>query len=248
MEGTEGVKDPESPPGKKHEETVPYVRFEQANEEAKREREARIRAEERARTLEATKVPEKPESKIYTRQELRQMVTENKISQDQMDEYMEAKLRAELQQDVVKVGNERERSTKVLQEIARYKSHIPDIAKDGTEDRIKVEKEFQYLVAHGQPKSESTELAALRAVYGPVEKLEKKRVLDERESFQDVGNGSKPEDKGNSPFKNLPQRYKDHYEKQIAKGIYKGWDDPRIKKEIDRIPTETLVRRQAKFS
>jgi hypothetical protein len=246
MADKDGVKDSDSPADKEHEEAVPYARFKEVNDKVQQEREARIRAEERAKALESTKVPEA--QKIYTRQELRQMVTESKISQDQMDEYMEAKLRAELQQDVVKVGNERERSTKVLQEIARYKSHVPDIAKDGTEDRIKVEKEFQYLVAHGQPKSESTELAALRAVYGPVEKLEKKRVLDERESFQDVGNGRKPEDKGNSPFKNLPQRYKDHYEKQIAKGIYKGWDDPRIKKEIDRIPTETLVRRQAKFS
>jgi hypothetical protein len=247
MADKDGVKDSDSPADKEHEEAVPYARFKEVNDKVQQEREARIRAEERAKALESTKVPEA--QKIYTRQELRQMVTENKISQDQMDEYMEAKLRAELQQDVVKVGTERDRNTKVAMEIARYKSFVPDITKDGTEDRAKVVKEFQYLVAHGQPEnSTSTELAALRAVYGPVEKLEKKRVLDERESFQDVGNGRKPEDKGNTPFKNLPQRYKDHYEKQIAKGIYKGWDDPRIKKEIDRIPTETLVRRQAKFS
>lgn len=236
---------------KEHEETVPFVRFKEVNDQAQREKEARIRAEEQLRA-ERSKVETKSvETKTYTRQELRKMVTDESISQDQMDEYLEAKLRNELQQDVMRNGTERDRTTRVTSEISRYKSLVPDVLKEGTDDRTKVSEEYQHLLGIGQPATIGTELAALRSVFGPVEKLEKRKLAgSERETFQDVGNGDRKPADGNTSGapKNLPPRYKQYYEGMIAKGHYSGWDDPKIKKELDRAKPEVLARRQVKYS
>ncbi len=218
--------------------------------ELQREREERIRAEERVK---ATKEPEK----VYTRAELLAAVEAGTISQAQADEISlaqaEKKIRQEVSQDVAAQAAQRELIARTNAEMQRYKTLVPDVIRDGTDARARVQAEYSYLISTGSPAGASTELAALRAAFGSVERLEKRlSKRSEHETHQE--SGGRPRGDGgdkagakNGPPKGLPERYVGFYQRQIESGIYKGWDDPQVAKELARIPTAKYAERAKKF-
>ena len=236
---------------------IPKVRMDEVIQDQKatkdqlqQEREARIRLEEQVKVLQAGKVDP---VKIFTRAEVKAMMDEGKISQEQADEYFdhvtEAKIRDSLTKEIRTSEAQREKLSRVKSELDQYTALVPDVLKEGTDDRKQVAEEYKYLVSLGSAENIATELAALRSVYGPIDKLSKRKDMkSERESFQDgAGKGTEEKAKETGVPKGLPDRYKDYYAKMIDKGFYDGWNDPKLQKELKRANSEDLQRRAKKF-
>lgn len=268
LEQDDGTGDPKSTPsggegegegGDKRGPTgwIPKVRLDEVlgqsrklQDELQAEREQRIRLEER---LNAGGGKDKP--KTYTRAELLEAVNAGTITQATADEVWEqqitTKVREDITRDITQRDAVRERATRVSTEISRYKSAVPDVMDTSSDARKKVVAEFDYLVSIGQPKTVETELAALRSVFGPLERLEKRDVTREKRSSHQEGGGARPNDDSgttkNGPPANLPARYKQHYESMIGKGMYTGWDDKRLQAELKRVSPQTLAERAKKY-
>lgn len=190
-------------------------RIAEIEEKLQQEREARIR-------LEGTP---KDEPK-YTREELLSMVEDEKITQLQADKLWEQQITENVTNQVLGTVSQLNSQKQVDRDLAEYKKLKPGIAKTGNEDRTKVAEEYAYLVSIGLPQNTSTELTAVRNVFGPVERLKK---TIEKETHQETGGGEPPPKEEHKVLKNLTQRQKDYYTPRIGT-IYKNWDE--VEKEL----------------
>ena len=208
---------------------IPKVRFDEAvnsiKDDLQKEREARIRLEEQVKV-------KTPEPKKYSLADLNKLVDEGQITGEQRDQYFETQISKTIDERVdtlvSKKEQEREKATRLKTEMDRYKSLIPDVMKQGSEDRQKVTNAFNRLVDMGSPNDARTELAALMSVYGPVEELEKRKstmTRELRDKHQETGGGKPPEPVSTGMLKTLSPREKAHYESMIQKGLYKDWKD-----------------------
>lgn len=202
-----------------------------ANE--KHEREMReLRAEMEQKLTDRAAPAEKP--KRYTRAELNAAVEAKQITQEQADAQIEAQIREDARSDAALVANETvtaaQQKVRVDTEIARYKVVAPEILDDAHETRQRIKDEFQALVDLGDdPRQLSTQLKAIRAVLGPVEKLERARNgKPAHESHREFGGGGgesqggkKKDDDSALTYDDLSPREKAHYDKGIASGLYK---------------------------
>lgn len=175
--------------------------------------------------------------KHYTRTELKAAVTAGQISQDQADDIWDNQVRAEAIEtarvtatEVVRGGTQKER---VDSQIESYKRLRPDIMDEGSETREKVRAEFNYLVRElGEPGTGpdalKTQLKAIRAVLGPLDKLESaSRARRAPESEEQGGGSGRPAGGGKTGKKlvdKLDAAAKEHYERGIKQGRYKDWD------------------------
>lgn len=211
---------------------IPKVRFDEAvnnvKDDLQKEREARIRLEEQVKTLSV-----KPEPKKYSLSELNKLVDDGKVTREQADQYWEQQVSKSIDEKVdAKVSakeQERERTAKLKTKIDRYKSLAPDVLKQGSEDRQKVINAYKDLVDAGHPDDARTELAALMAVYGTADELEKRKssmTRELRDKHQETGGGKPPSDPTQAGLlKTLSVREKAHYESLIQRGLYKDWKD-----------------------
>lgn len=188
-------------------------RLENAEQLLEEERNARLRLEEQS----------KPKEKAYTRAELLDLVEEEKMTQVQADKIWEEQITKNVTTNVLGIVKNNESKKQMSKVLGEYKKLKPDIVINGTVDREKVKSEFDYLVNDlGLPNSVETELAAVRNVFGPLDKIKKKLDL---ETHQETG-GSKPtESKNDGPIKGLSDRQKQYYSKRIEQGIYKNWKE-----------------------
>lgn len=181
--------------------------------------------------------PPADKPKVYSKPELKAAVDGGQITQEQADDIWdkqrEAQIRESAKADALSAVNDRSTKERIDRDISRYKQLKPEIMERGSDVREKIAAEYQYLREAGSPESIATELVAIRAVLGPLEKLEK--AADTRraaESHQESGGGGEGGDKkgGNSGGKKLVDHLKgdakEYYEKGIKSGRYpKGWDD-----------------------
>jgi len=202
-------------------------------------------------TIEAlSKTPQKTEAapvvektKKFAVPELRKMVDDGTISQDQMDEQIrqqrdveiEAKMEAKFEKRLAKARIE----DTVTSEIASYKKLHPDLGKQSSEDWQKVKRAFDGLVAKGHSKNSlTTEHTALQIVYGDIdEQRQIKGRPKPPESFEDVGGASGSSGGGDTGgpewSKDVSSRVRAHYQKKLDSGFYKGAADPDFKKELE---------------
>ena len=112
---------------------------------------------------------------------------------------------------------------------------------EGSELRDKIKAEFNYLVRDlGEPGTGpdliKTQLKAIRAVLGPLDKLEKaSSARRAQESHEEGGSGGgKPNNPGGGSSKKLVDHLKgeakDYYANLVKKGVYKDWDA--VEKEL----------------
>jgi hypothetical protein len=200
--------------------------------ELQREREERIRLEERERLRSTPPAPK------ITRAQLHELVREGKITEEQADAEYEKQLQERIRSEVLRDSDAKQRikdrSNTINALLAQYKESIPDIATPGTEARSKVESEYRYLVdVLGEPEGIETEAKACRSAFGPPERA-KELTRRRRDTHQESGGGS---GSGDAPDKNkkLPERIRTHYEKLIRIGRFKGWDDPGLKAELEYV-------------
>lgn len=234
------------PEGKRFKEV--WARAKAAEARMQEEREGRIRAEAEAQVLRETRAaqPAKPDDKVLSWPELKQMVADNKISESDALEYREKAVRTqavrEAETNITNKFSQQSRNARIDAEIGRYKDAIPDVNVQGTDERKKFDTEFRYQVefAGMDPKSLTTQLAALRAVYGPAEKAvqyAKARKSSGAESYAETsGGGAAVNAQPAKTWKDkLAPHETAHYDRMIAHGRYgdpaTAWD--RIKDEID---------------
>jgi hypothetical protein len=220
------------------------AKADQLQAELQREREERIRYEERLRVQEETKkAAAEPE---YTWEQLESFIAEGKITRAAANEYKEKKI----EERAIKKAEERleqkltstSKESVVHTELERYKKAAPEILSHGTEERQKVEREYAYLVnVLNYPKTFATELAATRAALGDLDTVERKAQAKRtatKEPFMETHSSTqKPQQKKNDPIAELEKdpRRKAHYEKLIRAGRYpKGWDS--VREELEYKP------------
>lgn len=208
-------------------------KFEQRIRAALAEQKRTLQAEFDAKLAEATKQRQDP-PKRYTKAQLNAAVQAGEISQEQADQQWELQVHQEAEGRAERVAREvvsAERSKEVIDsEIARYQGVAPEIMDDSHETRQKIQAEYSYqLRTLGQPKGAATQLAAIRAVLGPIDNLERARsgrfkAEHHEETGGGGGGGSREQRKTGKLVDQLNADSKKHYERQIERGLYLNWD------------------------
>lgn len=184
--------------------------------------------------------PAKTEPKVWSRTELDTAVAGGKITQAQAD----AILTSQTEKTVRETARAEARdeihtatlSAKVDAEIDAYKDLVPDVMKSGSDARKAVEAEYQELISLGDPATKVTELKAMRTALGKLSALKAAaNAREEREHHEDGGSSGDDDVANPSVWKGIPARNRTFYQTQINKGIYKGVDDPKLKRELDHI-------------
>lgn len=234
---------PKGGSGKGSDEFVPVTQLKAAlkNQRESHEREiGALRAEFQAFAAGGGgKGPQDTGPKRYDKAELKAAVAAERITQDQMEDLWEGQIRADAVAAATKAANNAvtQHATKesVDSEISKYTQLAPEVMEDGSEVRNAVHKEFQALVRAGMSGKAGaaetlvTQLAALKAVLGPLEKLEKSRNAQRStDTHQESGGGGGEHRGGNKPkgdgvltYDSLTSREKAHYDKLIGQGVYK---------------------------
>lgn len=193
----------------------------------------------RSQTQERARQPEPV--KTYSREQLRAAVAGGQITQDRMEDIWaeqtarqttEAARTAAMEVVTATTG-----ANRLDTEFLKYKAAKPDaFVENGNADRRKVKDEFDFLVAHGSPATRETELAAMRAAFGPAEKLGSMREREPtHESHQEIMSGSSnrggdqgtDEDSPSRPPKGLTKDEHAYYADAIAKHVYADWNGVR---------------------
>jgi len=189
--------------------------------------------------------PEPATTPIHTRAQLKAWVEDGTITEDAAQsvwdeqtaranrEAAENAARAVLA-DTTAAGNARATAQ-------QYIDAVPQIAVAGSPENMRVQTEYQKLVASGSPPNDHTTTIALRFVYGAPERLTKtpageRQVHNETGGRDESGGDESDDDKDGAP-KDLTQRERDHYSRLITAGAYSGWGQ--VKEEM-KFATPTL--------
>jgi len=239
----------QSEPGDSQENSIPHSRVVEmvgkAKDEMRAENEQQLQAQEqRLRAEAAQMMAARPEAQpAVTRESLTQMVNEGTITQTQMDVELDRQRAAQIEQDIdAKVEakvSERETKKKVQSEFDAYLQAMPSIKVRTSDEFRRAGVEMKKLMDEGHPNDLRTEVLAMKLAFGPAEALT--RNPNDRETHEDGAGGdggaetkSSTEEPGGPP-KGLDARRKAYYEKEIARGIYTGWDDPMVVSQIKRV-------------
>ena len=172
--------------------------------------------------------------KVYTKADLKAGVDGGQITQEQADDIWDKQREAQITEraETIALETVTRAATKerIDSDLKSYKRLKPEILDKSSETRGKIVEEFTYLVGIGKPRDEATELAAIRAVLGPLEKLERaaraSRSEDPHQEGGGSGSGERPKGGGGKGLVDkLDARAKEHYEKGIKQGRYKDWKD-----------------------
>ncbi len=175
--------------------------------------------------------------KVYTRSELRDLVDSGRMTSDQMDDVLDAQRDAKTASLVQATVNTSLQTTNQQQsvesQINAYNEVKPDIRTEGSEDRAKVQEEYDFLVANGDDaKDLRTQLKALRAAFGPVGGLKPLKVVQKQDTHMEMSTGGGADDQGGNakpdvskPPKDLSSDERAYYANAIQTGIYGGWDE-----------------------
>ena len=193
----------------------------------------------------------------YTRAQLRAYVDDEKLTQEEADEYWDAQTElaqdrkfAAFRQEVNSNTNDKLSTQSVSAKVDEYIKILPDLSDEGSDNRTKVKGEYDSLVKTlGRPKPGTDQelklqLSALERSFGPTEKLkEKLKSSDEdHETMESLGGGEGSENESDKvpakgALKNLSAEQKTYYQKGIENGRYKDWDDVKSELEYTRKKT-----------
>lgn len=196
--------------------------------------------------------PQQGQPKRYTRAELKAAVSAEQITQDQADDIWVKQAKEETRDEVLAAvrddASRRTQQEQIDNDLTEYKRLAPEI-KDKTSDKFEqISAEFQYLCKRGSPNNLATELAAIRAVLGPLDKLKtakaERRAENHEEQSGGEGKGDKQQKAGKKLVDTLSPREKKHYEGMIDKGHYKDWAD--VEKELGFARPEVRRRQGAR--
>lgn len=237
-------KHPLEPGGKRWNEV--YARAKRAEAALQREREQRIRAETELEVRKQTPASPAPSGeRVLSWDELEKGIETGQLTRAQANDYrdgvIERRVTEKLEKKVMATTSDQTRGQSLSSELTRYKQAVPNIVQLGTPERDKLESEFAWqLSTYGvtDPRTltatqrTSLELAATRAVFGPVESLERKTTVPKRETHQETsGDTGRSTGPVKDSLNDLSPDEKAFYTKMIKLGKYDGWEA--VRKEVD---------------
>jgi hypothetical protein len=168
------------------------------------------------------------EQRDYSVSELDNYVAQGQITQAQRDQIfaqqIERNAAKRAQETATQIIETTTRENALDGELQQYTSFAPDLMREGSPLRARVAEEFEYLVSRGAPRDLSTELAAARAVLGPVDRARNAqgRARGADRSFDSFGSRpmSPRERREEDAWQRLAPHQKQYYEKQINAGVY----------------------------
>ena len=201
------------------------ARLDQIQAELQREREEKIRLEERAKVQ-----TEQQTQQEWTWDQLETFIAEGKITRGQAQEYKDKMTEQRLERKFRQAQEQEKESYNVLKEIKQYQELVPDSMTFGSESRQRYEREFNYLVRNGAPKNHVTELAACRAAFGDPETIRArnttKKVITPKEPFMETHSSSQSSKAPSKSFKEtLSSEKVSHYERMMRSGLVKDWKE-----------------------
>lgn len=203
------------------------------------ERDARVRLEARATER---KPPETSKAKTYTEPELQALVDAGNISESTRSDILRRQDRDSHDQRTdakIKVAVTASQASQSIQtEIDRYTAGYPEVLEEGSDTRNRVQEEFNYLVRMGRDAEElATQLQAMRSALGPAERIgevTRERRPVHAEAGGSGGGSDAPASSDNpvpKPLRDNP-KMKFHYDALIRQGMYTGYDDPVLVREM----------------
>ncbi len=213
------------------------------------------RAEERATAAEkASAAPREEAPKSFTRAEMTRFVEGGQMTQAQADELhdtqVERTLDAKMQGELDKRDAINQQAFSMTSQIDRYKDLVPDMMTNGSDARNKLQVEYDFLKSCGDVDGPTTEFKALRAAFGPVDKIAE-RTKQRRETHVELSGsdfGASAPETGEGSLSAFNPGQQAYYKKQIDAGYYTGPNDPAILKEAEhakRIEQQRAARRVA---
>jgi len=208
--------------------------------------------EQLSQSLSARPAPEEPkkteaEPQVYTRAQLKQYVEQGQLSEEQMEQYLdqqrERQLERKLTEKLTREISQGEQHKTIQQRIKAYTDAKPELLKTGSEERTAIQKRYAELVEEmGLPTStaaerEKVELLALREVYGGPESLRPVQETTGRRETKRTASGS---NRSSAPDKSDPLRgltpgHRSYFESRITHGEFKGFEDPKLQRELSVI-------------
>jgi hypothetical protein len=176
--------------------------------------------------------PAKEAPKVYSKAELKAAVDGAQITQEQADEIWGRQFETQITEKVRNETREAVAADKAKERIdadlAQYKRLAPEILDQGSDEREQIVTRFKRMVSNGLPNNLATELAAIEAVLGPLDKLERARGAN-RNAQHDEQTGGSGGDRSRATGKKLVDqlspRQKAHYQKGIDSRRYKDWTE-----------------------
>ena len=238
------------PEGEVDENRIPKSRVDAMIAKATSEASGRAAAAEaRAATLEAERQRDRdtrtqsaaPPPPQLSREDMQAGVDAGKITQGQMDAELERQLEARVEQKVSTQQEIKDRGAKIGSQIEMYVERVPDINDPTSDNHKRVRAEFADMRKLGYPNDATTELAALRAVIGPIDKVkipETGNVDREVDTTTHTGAGGEESTEkkasGPGPIKGVADHFVEYWTEGIKGGRYKGWDDPVLQDVMKR--------------
>jgi len=167
--------DPKAAPSEQ--KTVPYDRFKEVNDAKKTADAEKLRAQKDAdywkeQAQKKTEIAEpKPEPKtIYTKEQLEKLVTENKMTSQEAQSILDDQFLQRTTEAAADTARQTVReeiqATKMSTQFDQFRETHPEAWQPGSEKYERVKGRYAELVADGMPKTEATELVALKIEFG----------------------------------------------------------------------------------
>jgi len=176
---------------------------------------------EKVTALETKKLKEKS----YSRQELAASVEAGEIDQPSADAIWDRQQETHIDEQIAAGITVQSQQTARRGAISEYEVANPEIVKEGSPANVKVFGEYAHYVNNlGMADNDTTLLAVLRGLYGPVEQMQTTKPAQHDTHMETGGaggdSGGQKLDKG----KELTVRERAFYENGIRVGAYKDWD------------------------
>lgn len=228
---------PLAPGGKRFEQI--YAKGKQAEREAQELKERLAAAEARIDVLSGkTTQTAEPE---YSWAELETFIQQGRITRADAEAHRESVLTRNLTKQITgeftTKTHQATRSEALTRTIQDYVGAVPAIAVDGSEDRIRLDEEFDFLAnVQGldpakvdDAKRKELQVIALRNVYGPIDSVRTRSAPPKVEPNQGLPGGTPPAQRVNKDQEIIDKLTKTqvaHYRKMMAAGRYRGgWKD-----------------------
>lgn len=178
---------------------------------------------------------QEPAKSSYTKADLKAAAEAGHISQEQADDIWDRQRETQIAErakaealDAVAGYATKER---IDADIAAYRRLKPEIMDEGSDIRQRIQEEFNAFVSMGMPgergKNLPTQLAAIRAVLGPLDKLKQasaaRRAQESEQQSGGAGEGQRP-GSGKTLVGHLKGEHREYYERAIKSQRYKDWE------------------------
>ena len=230
---------PLQPGGRRFEQI--YAESKQAKRDLAREHDLRIAAEAKLEALNRTPSEKTDQNVEYTWPQLEEFITQGRITradaEAHREQVIEHRLSSKIKGDFTKESQTVKRSQALQTSIAEYVTAVPAILTEGSDERVRLDEEFDFLASvQGIDTSKiddttrkALQLTALRTVYGSVAGLQKRAVQPKTETHQGIPGGSRPAPHANPDqalLDGLTKPQVEHYNKMFRAGRYPGgWKD-----------------------